>query len=430
MSATYRFILKTARVLPRIQKHQWFKIAAICFVLIVVSAIAAQSLALWQTVIPGIGKASGQSLQVNKSSRLYILSEIPRPDGFVGSVAGRVTVLDLMTRQAIYSINTGVDVDASLSADGSHLYIVGIDASANCDHGEDHLFAVDARTGTEIWRVSIKDRIKYNGGGPSTLIPSPDGRWLYLYSSPWCDLQKGPDGQVPYWLQVVDTRTGQVLPDTIPLSSCGGASLTIAPTGGDLYVTCFGSNDVRFINLQSRQVEQQLKVPGAPAFLGIPGGIAGSVASPDSHRLYIVTDDFQVAVVDLEQRTVAQWIDLGRRNYRAVAIGLVALSADGTKLVVGENIQEKPGTDTATKLHLFNTGTWQKIRDFRIERPITHLTLVVHPDGRSVYGIGSSFNGRPLPDSDTILNLSLTGNQGEAPLVRKGEGIMRIFIGP
>ncbi|NIT59521.1 MAG: hypothetical protein GWN00_25875 [Aliifodinibius sp.] len=436
MSNAYNYLSKIVRALSSRRIRQWWVIVTLIVGLALIGAVVIQIVTSGQTVLADLGKVSGlepagSSTQV-KSNRLYIVSEIPRSDGFVGIVGGRVTVLDLETRREIYSINTGVDVHTSLSLDGTRLYIAAVEIDANCSQGEDHLFAVDAQNGNEIWRISIKDRVKYSTGGLSTLALSPEGRWLYLYSYPWCNLHYNSDGQVPYWLQIVDTTTGQVLPETIPLPGCGGATFTFTPTVGDLYVTCFESNDVRFINLQTRQVEQQLSVPNAPDVLGFPGGIAGSVLSSDGHQSYIVTDNFKVVVVDIAQRTITSQVDLAPQiggDQPTVSYGLVALSDDGTKLIIGENLQEIPGTDTATELYIFDTNSWQKTGRLRVEKPLGQETLILGPNQRSVYGISSSFSDKPLPFADTILNVSLTDEQAKAPLVRKGEVITHIFIG-
>lgn len=169
-----------------------------------------------------------------------------------------------------------------------------------------------------------------------------------------------------FWLQIVDTQTGQVLPQTISLPGCGTASLARVAASGILIATCFGSNDVRFINPQTRQVEGHVDVPGAPAFFGKPGGIAGSALAPDGSTLDVVTDTFQVAVVDIGKRSIASVADLGRRTVRAENESLVTLSPDGTRLIVSEDVQGQPGTDIASTVHIYDTHTWREVRTIQV----------------------------------------------------------------
>ena len=196
------------REVPRIQPRRWFIVPLVLLVLIVVSAVGGKAIASGYLSIPGTGTASSQG-QSHSLERLYILSELPNPDGSGSSVAGRVTVLNMASQREIVSIKAGVDVDVVPSADGSRLYIAGVDEAAN-GPGVDHLFAVDTQTGSEIWRVSLKDRVKYIGGGPSTLAISSDGSQLYVYSYPWLELDKYQAGQVPDWIEILDANTGRL----------------------------------------------------------------------------------------------------------------------------------------------------------------------------------------------------------------------------
>lgn len=379
-------------------------------------------------VIPGKGKSSSSSPSTPGLERLYILSEIPNPDGSGSSVAGRVTVLNMAAQREIVSIKAGVDVDAVPSADGRRLYVAGVDEAAD-GPGVDHLFAVDTRTGSEIWRVSLS-RVKYIGGGPSTLAISSDGSQLYVYSYPWLELDKYSAGQVPDWIEILDANTGQALADTVPLPDCGAAGLPAPAVAGTLYVVCYDSKDVRFINTKTFQVEQRVKIPGASGLPGKTGGIVSSVESPDGRKLYVVTSDWRVAVVDLKGRALLQVVDLGGRDKGDVAGRLVALSRDGRSLLIGESIQNGAGKAIAHQLHLFDTQSWNETHNIRVDEPLAETSLAFDPDGRSVYGITTGHSNTPFPGTDTILKINLTDDSTNALLARKGEGIMRIFFGP
>jgi len=427
------------RVLGALQNPGRWLIMSIFFLcLVIIGTIGFQIIAGEHSVITDMGKGSDPPPVISQaeaqSNRLYILSHILRSDGTNGAVGGQITVLEAATRQVVNTIKTGVDVDAVLAPDGSRLYVAAVDVG---EGNTDHLFAVDTGTGVELWRVALNNRIKYIFDGPTGLALSTTGRWLYVYSYPWLNQEayQGPSN----WLEIVNAETGQLLPDTIPLPNCGAATLATAPAQELMYVACYQSNDLRFVNLETRQVEDELKIPGAPfvdgTYLrtgGKPSSMTDMVLSSDGRELYVVTDDLRIAVVDVALRDITQWVDHSRSDHVAVGNGLVALSADGALLVIGEKVEdEAQGTIIGTRLHVFDTETWQKVDQVQLDQPLH--TLVIDPDGQTAYGVTSSFNGKPLPDADTVLMIQLDDPVSKpisASLKRNGEAISRMFIGP
>jgi hypothetical protein len=211
------------------------------------------------------------------------------------------------------------------------------------------------------------------------------------------------------------------------------------PAEAMLYVACYQSNEVRFVNLATRQVEHALKIPGAPftgddylRIGGRPSSLIAMVMSPDGSSLYVVTDDLRIGLIEVAGRTLSQWIDHHQLDRVAVSNGLVALSADGTRLVVGEQIDDEArGTTIGARLHVFDTATWGEVRRLQLDQPLH--TLAIDRTGRTIYGVTTSFNGRPLPDADTLLPIRLD-EPGDAAvgvsLKREGEAISRLFVGP
>lgn len=384
-------------------------------------AVASPRFTAWAVKIQALARPTDMA----QHNKLYVLSHIPRADGKNAAVGGRVTVVDQTTRQALRTIETGIDVDAIPSPDGTRLYIAAKDRLAD-DRlpGENRLFALDTATGAELWRIPVPDRMSYIGGrGPSTLALSPDGRWLYIYSYAW-----NQSSGVRQRLEIVDTGTGQKLPDRILLPGCDTASLAVSHDGTMLYVTCFSSNDIRFVNARTRQVERQVRIPDAPEIGGLPGGIAGSILAPDGRTLYVVTDTVQVLVVDAGRGTIAPARDLDRRNYRAVPQGAVALVAEGKYVLVA--LSSSNDAAGANEMRLFETGTWREVRRLPARLSLAGSALAVSPDGSAVYAAGLRFSGKPLPDADTILALSLLDGRESTPLARTGEDILRLFTGP
>jgi hypothetical protein len=338
---------------------------------------------------------------------LYVTSYLIGPNHDI--TGSRVTAVDLATQIERYAIDNADD--AILSPDRTRLYYTSFEKD------QDYLFAAEAQTGRAIWRVAIKNRMGYKGGGPSVLAVSPDGRWLYIHSYDANGNYTNAQAEMLYWLQIIDTKTGTVLPATIPISKgtyCSGPTLITPPVGEELYLAC---SDVLVLNSQKQRITQKIPVTGA-----------GAVISPDGRWLYVVSSNLHIDVVDLQKHAVAQKLDQNSTNYYAnVFDGLVALSADGNTLVTGQILEEKPGTDTATTFRVFDTRTWQKIADFRFERPVVQYALTVSADGSTIYIVARS---RPDGPADTIVELDSLSGQVRAEHARPGEDIMRIFITP
>ncbi|HEX9438335.1 MAG TPA: hypothetical protein VF909_01585, partial [Roseiflexaceae bacterium] len=261
------------------------------------------------------------------------------------------------------------------------------------------------------------NRMGYKGGGPSVLAVSPDGRWLYIHSLDTHGTFTNAELEMPYWLQIVDTRTGTVLPDIIRISTgsyCSDPTLITPPSGAELYLAC---SDILVLNSQNQRITQKIPVTGA-----------GAAISPDGRWLYVISSNLHIDIVDLQKHAIVQKVDQNSTNYYAnVFPGLVALAADGNTLVTGQILEETPGTDTATTFRVFDTRTWQKIADFRFERPVVQYALALSADGSTIYIVARS---RPDGPADTIVELDSLSGQVRAEHARPGEDIMRMFITP
>ena len=342
--------------------------------------------------------------QVGMGNTLYIVSSI---SGAAGNnpVAGRVTVFNLAMQRESYSIKTGPGVDMIPSLDGSRLYIAAWDIST----GTDRLFAVNSQTRQELWHTTITDRVEYIlGTGPSALVISPDGSRLYVYST--------RSATEPAWLQIIDTSTGHLLPDTILLpnfNSCGATIFTTPPHGEYIYANC---KQTLAINISTRQVEQESPITAA-----------GSVLLPDGRSLYIVYSGLHADVIDTYQHAVVRRVDIGSTSQVAADRGLVALSADGMRLTIGNNVEGAQGTDTVSKIAVLNMQTGQEIAHFQLEQPVRQFAFAMDAHGKSIYAVIGSKDHGP---ADTIAEIDATNGQIHTKYTRSGEDIMRIFTTP
>jgi outer membrane protein assembly factor BamB len=320
-------------------------------------------------------------------------------------VGARVTAIDLATWQERYRVEGGDE--ATLSPDGTRLYVGGSPPGIT---DTDTLRAIDPQSGREIWRIQIKHRAAYPG--QSNLVVSPDGRWLYLRSY---DPARGSGDAVtaPFWLQVVDTRTGSLLPTTIPLPNigeCGAPTLASPPVGIAIYVSCY-NNRILAINTRTQQIESLL-----------PQEVNGAILSPNIREMYAVNVTLDVFVLDSVQRTMLRKSTMRPKSSFLSGHDLVALSGDATRLVAGQTIEGVPGTDTACDIRVFDTRTGEAIGRFRYERPLH--SFVVDATGSKLYAVIGGITDR------TIVEFDLPGGAVHTVQNRPQEEITRMFIGP
>jgi hypothetical protein len=156
-------------------------------------------------------------------------------------------------------------------------------------------------------------------------------------------------------------------------------------------------------------------------------GIAGSILSSDGSRLYVVTVQSQLHVIETNRRVIAQTVDLSQQQRSLVVKEMVALSSDGKRLFVGM----QPNGGSSTEFRLFDTQTWKEVDRRSAKADMRRASLATSAGGYSIYSIQEPTFPQP---ADTIVNLGITSNQPTSPsaplLVRKGEDIARVFIGP
>jgi hypothetical protein len=335
---------------------------------------------------------------------LYIASYVT--DANAQTIVGaRVTAIDLANWQERFHVDGGDEV--TLSPDPTRLYVAGtIPGSTNSDG----LRAIDVSTGREVWRIPIKYRAAYPG--QSNLVVSPDGYWLYLRSyDP--TRARGDAVTVPFWLQIIDTTTGRIVPTTIPLPNigeCGAPTLASPPVGHAIYISCYNDRIVA-INTQTQQIE--------PLLLD---EVNGAILAPNGHEMYAVNATLGVFVLDSIQRRVLQKTTMRPNPPFSSSHGLVALSGDGKRLVAGQTIEGIPGTDTACEIRVLDRRSGEEVGRFRYEKPLH--SFVVDQTGKTLYAV----IGQVWEDK-TIVEFDLPSGKVRAERSRPKENITQIFLG-
>ena len=317
-----------------------------------------------------------------------------------GDIRGaRVAAVEPATWRERYVVDGGYD--AFLTPDGTRLYVAT---------GRE-VIASDARTGREAWRVTVQIP-GYMPGGPSALATSPDGRWLYISSYEPAAGQQGPG-----WLHIMHTQTGRLLEKTVMLPECRGPHLYTPPSGETLYIMCLG--ELRLLNTGTQRIE-------AHRSTGTSSWTRG-VLSPDGRRLYSVDPGGFLTIFDTEQRTIRK-VNLPRPEPPLGNGVNIALSGDGTRLVVAHPIQEIFGTDNASLFQVFDTGTWNEVTQFRYEQPV--VALEVDADGGTIYAAFPIYmpETKLVLPADTIIEFDADDGRVRATHPRANEDIRRIML--
>jgi hypothetical protein len=371
-------------------------------------------------------RSTNATTSPNQAGKLYVISHIPRTtdDITMGAIAGRVTVLDMTTQKELLSFPTGVDVNAVPSPDGKTLYIAAVDAPPEGGIGHDYLVAINTESGDELWRTELKDRAKGETGTPGMLL-SHDGQWLYYYSYPWLELEKHAAGT--YWISTVNTTTGEVLPTTVALPNCFNTTLLVSPDNTMLYATCFGTDDIRAINVRENRVAYRVSLPGSPGKperAWQPGGVFATLISPDGRTLYVVTDQANIHRVDTATQRITKSIDLNLLDTEAKAIDSVSLSPRGERLLVGIKRATNDATHTSIVAE-FDTHTWELLRLMPLSENVLGMTYLIGDDQIFLYGVQApSF---PMP-ANSIIGTNPVSNAERTEITRTGEEILRMFI--
>jgi len=423
------------------RRHALWPVASTLIIIVVLAILTAfvvtrtsvsSTVMVDQSTQPVGGVSSTKSAEI-----VYLISRLTPSDPY-GQETGRVRVVNLKTGEIVKTIETGGQPDVAVAPNGERLYMAALEKTG--DVSEDTLAAFDTATWQVVWKTKIEGssptdwgRVVYIGNnGPSALVISPDGRQVLVYK------YAGHDS----WVTRIDTATGALLAESPRMSYCDTADLTSSPNGQWLYISCYGSNDVRFMNATTLQVEAVLAIPGAPfaegpgvppytPIGGVPGLMVGSVLSADGHWLYVVTDEPRIALVDLERRSIESWVDLGRQGYPAVASGSVTLSKDGSRLSLG--LRTKGADSEADEIRSFDTRSWKKIGQLRTGEGIVQLKAgqdanhllsllrTVQVDGQTLH-THTMFSIQDLAQSRAAspLNLGLSDN----------EEIVRFVIAP
>lgn len=288
-------------------------------------------------------------------------------------VPARLTAIDRASQREKFAFNQLYN--ANLSPDGATLYLA--------DH--DRVIAVDSDSGSELWHIALGHGFGYGNGHAPGFWSSPDGRYLYTFPQ-----YVGSDVRPPV-LQLIDLRERKPLsaPTELP---CAYEFLSIG-----WFIKC-----------------------GKTVFFPYP------VISPDGRFIYSFSRG-KLIIYDTERRTFTQPLPSIPSESQMVDWGvMIALSADGSKLVIAGNIETESGIHTASRFRVFDTVNWRAIAEFKIPQPI--ISLNVDAKGKRIYCvIDKLVHTRQHSPNDTFMEIN--ANNGKfLEHVRQKEHLEYILI--
>ncbi|MCU0492575.1 MAG: PQQ-like beta-propeller repeat protein [Chloroflexaceae bacterium] len=345
-----------------------------------------------------------------------------------GSLGMQLTALDTVTGQERFSLalpnsrrtiitylgTTGSgNVDIVLSPDGTRLYLVTYNESDRTAS----LRAIDTANGQERWRIPLQG-VAMGSAGNLTL--AGDGRRLYVRSD-----ATGWEGSHDFstgTLQVIDTTTGSVQEQAVRLAT-NGMPHVIAATGTDVYAGTLGSS-MQAVPLAS---SDRTNAPTLD-FSAITG-----FSSPDGQLVYAIGAELRIAVIDTASRSIVREEDPEPRGHFFFDPGMLAVSADGSRMAVARTLCSEGCRGRVSELRLYDTATWRELARRRLEVPL--LSLALSADGRTLYGAVATTNPLATADRDvlrpssTMLELNLITGEQRQWQPRPGENVLHVLGG-
>jgi anti-sigma factor RsiW len=285
------------------------------------------------------------------------------------------------------------------------------------DGGQAAVAAYEAASGLELWHTPISQTVAYIGGqGPGILALSPAEDRLYVHS-----YDSGAGEQGPQWLQVLDTATGDLAPETIPLGKwvdCGAPQFLTPAAGSSIYIKC--PSIVKVLDTATGTLSPL-------TFDVVPEGFA---MAPDGKTLYAIQSGPAITRQSLDPAVESsQLFQEPTAAIMPIDPGLVALSADGSRLVIGHVIEGVPGTDTAAELRVYDTATLTMITRIDYPKPLQNTTLAVSADGSAIYAVASR-DPQSMRPSEVIIEFDGATGTVRAEHLRPNENILRLQFLP
>jgi YVTN family beta-propeller protein len=254
---------------------------------------------------------------------VYVLGQTDTAPGSTNAGPQYVTVIDTATRTKVTRITAGTGCmcigaeGMTLSRDGAFLYVA--------NEVENSVTVISTASNSVVDTMAGVISGTANFRGPIGIEVSPDDTRLYVLSN---------GGAVEVFDRVNRTRV-----ETVPLNVVQTRGLAVTPDGARLYVSTYGSQSVKVVDLASSSVIATVPLPGNALPLTVE-------VTPDGRLVYVAAPfTNSVAVIDTQTNTLVTSVALGAAAYSLA----IAPAGDFVYAVIGNGVKRiSTATHTVT----------------------------------------------------------------------------------
>jgi hypothetical protein len=316
-----------------------------------------------------------------------------------GDLVTQILVIDPDTQRVAHTLRVRYSPDIAVSPDGQLLYVADT-YWTKVTRGElrDVLSVYDISAGTLLrGEVEIPGRLKHKiyPIGFRTLFLSHDGRRLFFrkYGDPAVQTSR---------LTVLDPDTFETLAE---YPACANGSLWPLP---DDQLVCVGPSGIEAIDPLTGATLHRLTLP--------PSQPATPVIAQAGHRVYLVTRDAYVTVVDFtasSPQVIADRVALNPPPGSVVGYNHPTLDRDGSRLYLGLMSGEHRFNGLADEIWAFDTRTWTRLGVFKPTIPAFHLA--VSADGHQLYAVNPFEKSLAIFDTAALREVAVMRELGDTP---------------
>ncbi len=338
---------------------------------------------------------------------LYVLD----PRG--GSSITQMVVVDPDSLRVIGALPAGYDPQIAVSPNGRRLYLT------DTEDGTEMLTVIETGTWKALQRLESPHRIKHKVFGQNAMAVSEDGRRLFIHKWRYfTDRFESPTGtNVPRsddWWDVLDTIAGKFLPYPPHVANAGIAKVLPSPGGDSLAILSFNRSELVFVDLQTGETIETVPINSGPSrrtpFYKFA---AGAIASSDGSRIYAVTGNGHLLVVNVRQRKLERMVDLDLAPEQRIPPDLIVLSPTGDRLYVGVGAHALTDSLYAQQVRVFDTESWKRVSLFKPAR--STFAMALSPDGRRLYTVDPSTKTLTVLDAASGEEAGVLHELGETP---------------
>jgi WD40 repeat protein len=332
--------------------------------------------------------------------RLYVVDARPPSRLDAGSSAVMAAIPRGSALEVVRTIDVGLQAETALSPDGRLLYSLAFLPDSPNRDGRQTLATYDTSSGRRVNEAPIETLLpqdwateQWQATCCTGLFSSPEGGRLYFAERSYTKHQAHDS----IWVGTFDTVEQKLLPEAAEIAGCDQRAM-VPVERGTVVVVCTHTaccteaysetNDVRWVTIaeDGSTAESHVVPLTSPSSDGSStddsGELAWAVPSPDRRWIYAVTRVGRLFVIDVQEKRVAQVVDLDLTGSFEVAGEKVALSPDGGTLYVGTSDTTLITHDLADSIQGFDVATWRRTGHVRVGAPFYSLSFGPAKDGR------------------------------------------------